>query len=218
MTMMMMRQRQRQQRRIPWQLFCYLIMMIATASYTGAQECTADGRCDTHERCPVWREEGECHKTADYMHQYCPASCGTAAVDAILAPNGDDIDNAEMDAADDDDADEENGIEEEGWSEVVAASREFGVEQQVKGEQAAATVAWIEATIVYMRSDLVTNMMAPPPGVEPHCRNRDELCSFWAVIGECDSNPTYMQAHCSPSCRSCHKMAVSGGGSDEGEL
>jgi hypothetical protein len=27
-----------------------------------AQECAADGTCDKHERCPVWREEGECYR------------------------------------------------------------------------------------------------------------------------------------------------------------
>ena len=40
-----------------------------------AQECTADGRCDTHERCPVWKEEGQCLKNSSYMREHCPASC-----------------------------------------------------------------------------------------------------------------------------------------------
>ena len=41
-----------------------------------SQECTADGKlCDTHERCPFWKGEGECFKNADYMAKHCPASC-----------------------------------------------------------------------------------------------------------------------------------------------
>lgn len=40
-----------------------------------AQECAADGACDTHERCSVWRQEGECYRNADYMAEHCPVSC-----------------------------------------------------------------------------------------------------------------------------------------------
>ena len=41
--------------------------------------------CDTHERCPVWKEEGECIRNTDYMTKYCPASCAQA-----LETSGDD--------------------------------------------------------------------------------------------------------------------------------
>jgi hypothetical protein len=27
-----------------------------------AQECAKDGVCDTHERCAVWKAEGECYR------------------------------------------------------------------------------------------------------------------------------------------------------------
>ena len=43
-----------------------------------AQECDSAGRCDTHERCPVWKEEGECIRNREYMDKYCPVSCSDA--------------------------------------------------------------------------------------------------------------------------------------------
>ena len=36
------------------------------------------------------------------------------------------------------------------------------------------------------------------------CKNQEELCSYWAVIGECDKNQAYMKTNCGPACRSCH--------------
>jgi len=42
---------------------------------TSAQDCTADGLCDKHERCGVWKEEGECYLNKEYMLEECPASC-----------------------------------------------------------------------------------------------------------------------------------------------
>jgi hypothetical protein len=53
-----------------------LLLLLLTRDSPGlAQECTADGKCDTHERCPVWRDQGECVQEKAYMNKYCPASC-----------------------------------------------------------------------------------------------------------------------------------------------
>lgn len=44
----------------------------------GQQACDAHtGKCDTHERCPVWADEGECEiqDSASYMLKHCPGSC-----------------------------------------------------------------------------------------------------------------------------------------------
>jgi hypothetical protein len=43
-----------------------------------AQECDASDPdiCDAHERCGVWREEGECIRNLEYMTKHCPVSCG----------------------------------------------------------------------------------------------------------------------------------------------
>ena len=35
------------------------------------------------------------------------------------------------------------------------------------------------------------------------CRNRNEMCMFWAVVGECSHNPDYMLSKCGPACFHC---------------
>lgn len=36
-----------------------------------------------------------------------------------------------------------------------------------------------------------------------HCRNQHELCTFWAVAGECEQNQQYMKENCAPACQAC---------------
>lgn len=45
---------------LQWRRWSWIVMMMIWLSVSSAQECTKDGRCDTHERCPIWaNEEGE---------------------------------------------------------------------------------------------------------------------------------------------------------------
>merc|ERR1711862_39400 len=39
--------------------------------------------------------------------------------------------------------------------------------------------------------------------VRRECKNRHEMCSAWAVLGECDNNPFFMKKHCAIACKSC---------------
>lgn len=39
--------------------------------------------------------------------------------------------------------------------------------------------------------------------VRKHCRNTNELCSFWAYIGECKTNRLFMLTACPKACRFC---------------
>lgn len=61
-----------------------VLSLLSLCIHTQAQECTVDGECDTHERCSVWKEEGECLRNAAYMAEFCPASC----VDVELSTGG----------------------------------------------------------------------------------------------------------------------------------
>ena len=36
------------------------------------------------------------------------------------------------------------------------------------------------------------------------CRNKDKLCSFWAAIGECKENSSFMNDNCAPACHTCY--------------
>jgi hypothetical protein len=38
----------------------YILGVLLVADPVLGQDCAANGACDTHERCPVWRAEGEC--------------------------------------------------------------------------------------------------------------------------------------------------------------
>jgi len=44
--------------------------------------------------------------------------------------------------------------------------------------------------------------------VRRHCQNRDAQCSYWAALGECEANPTYMTMHCALACKTCLKLDV----------
>jgi prolyl 4-hydroxylase len=35
------------------------------------------------------------------------------------------------------------------------------------------------------------------------------MCTTWALVGECDSNPHFMRLHCAPSCWTCELLDVS---------
>lgn len=45
--------------------------------------------------------------------------------------------------------------------------------------------------------------------VRRQCENRNALCAFWAVQGECEANPSYMQLHCPPVCETCDLLDIS---------
>lgn len=244
------------------------------------QECTADGKlCDQHERCPVWKEQGECFKNAAYMNEYCPASChgetepdtssgeckdyhvrcplweevgecdenpsemhrycpkscgvcGEASGGDELCVDGDDRcafwashgecdanpnymhehcskscdtcgktkkrtsqqqqqRNLEMQLAEDD-------------QDAVDATEDFGEIQRVSGDEAAVTLDIVRLSVDYMQKE-ATEL---PDDVLSKCLNRNELCAFWASLGECDANKAYMVTNCAPSCRTCHLIDI----------
>lgn len=58
----------------------FLLLISIACTMTNGQDCAANGVCDTHARCPVWKEEGECTMSASYMKKHCPVSCGYGKV------------------------------------------------------------------------------------------------------------------------------------------
>jgi len=65
------------------------------------------------------------------------------------------------------------------------------------------------------------------PGGQQGCVDIDDLCPFWASVGECDRNPYYMYSHCCLSCAMTGKMKTypaqnyggySGGGNKGGGM
>jgi len=42
----------------------------------------------------------------------------------------------------------------------------------------------------------------------PGCKNRNESCAIWAVLGECTKNPDFMKRNCAPVCESCDQVTI----------
>lgn len=64
--------------------------------------------------------------------------------------------------------------------EVLAATAKFGERQLAEGGDAVETLALIEDSVTYMTSDQV---MSLPATIRENCRNKNDLCSFWAYVG-----------------------------------
>ena len=156
-------------------------------SSSDMEECV-----DKHDLCDFWAGENECDANPGYMHLNCPVSCGTCA------SGGDDDENFSTDVS-------------EAMGEKVKLQRmttEYGQEQVVEGDMASATLLVIKETIMYMENFVLRENPTHQLSAETinKCLLRDELCSFWAAIGECDKNPAFMITTCAPSCRSCHMI------------
>jgi hypothetical protein len=51
-----------------------------------------------------------------------------------------------------------------------------------------------------------TTTMATPPIA--NCEDESQYCSYWASMGECSRNPSYMMAYCKRSCNACDRMTT----------
>ena len=38
------------------------------------------------------------------------------------------------------------------------------------------------------------------------CINKHDLCTYWSINGECETNPKFMNLECSPACQTCHEI------------
>ena len=56
----------------------------------------------------------------------------------------------------------------------------------------------------------VLNVLSTPEydSIRDECINRHSHCAYWAVIGECDTNPAYMKTTCAPSCMTCQLLNI----------
>jgi prolyl 4-hydroxylase len=80
----------------------------------------------------------------------------------------------------------------------------WGEDQHAIGEEGEATRRVIETTNRYMTEQVSVGENFAL--VRKECKLRHELCSFWAAIGECESNPAFMLLKCAPACQSCDQL------------
>jgi len=90
------------------------------------------------------------------------------------------------------------------YSNGVHIPIDFGEDQSVAGADWKKTLENLEKSKNYMKEVVVGPEF---DGVRKNCMIRNEFCSFWAAIGECDANPSYMKLQCAPSCQTCEQLS-----------
>jgi prolyl 4-hydroxylase len=86
----------------------------------------------------------------------------------------------------------------------LSKPKNFGEAQQVAGKENSKTLQVLADTYTYM--DAVYKN-ATTRDFRDGCRCYNELCAFWAAIGECEKNPGYMLLQCAPVCQTCHQLS-----------
>merc|ERR1712194_297385 len=125
--------------------------------------------------CAFWASLGECQsvKSGHFMETNCGPSCLKCTIKSednkAFVPN----------------------------SEVIEATKEYGVVQEFKDMNKTGTYANILSSLEYM------NYIKDKLDITV-CRNQNKFCSYWAAIDECEKNKDYMTISCAPSCHVCH--------------
>lgn len=71
-----------------------------------------------------------------------------------------------------------------------------GTQHEIEGTQKV-----IKEMVRYLREEVL--MEREYELMFKECVNTHELCAFWASIGECENNPTYMLQECMLACKKC---------------
>ena len=143
---------------------------------------------DKDELCSFWAQSGECDKNERYMSINCAVSCGTCDQVrrmTITTKSKYSLTQYETD--------------------LIRQTEQFGVAQAAEGTQIKETIQKIQESVSYMNDE---KTQALPRSILDVCENRNKLCAFWAVLGECEKNQAYMTTNCAPSCSSCHMIDI----------
>ena len=79
----------------------------------------------------------------------------------------------------------------------------YGEPQKIEGVEAKHLWPRLEKMDKYMSEEIIKPEYDK---VRAECKNRNELCLFWAHIGECDANPNFMLINCAPACETCKNI------------
>jgi prolyl 4-hydroxylase len=82
----------------------------------------------------------------------------------------------------------------------------YGVKQEAEGPERQQVLD----RMVEMKRYMETVVAVDPKysKVKDTCENLHKMCLFWAVVGECESNPNYMTLNCAPSCQTCDRLDI----------
>lgn len=155
----------------------------------GGKDSATSNCIDTHELCSYWASLGECNKNPNYMLSGCPVSCKSCP-DTLF-----------------------NGLTREQVAEkpiLLDKIQKYGVAQEVEERTQDKIMFVIRKTIDYMSNYIYADRQDVTHDLSQEtldaCRNTNSLCAYWASIGECQNNPSFMVTKCAPSCLSCHKI------------
>merc|ERR1719356_308771 len=83
--------------------------------------------------------------------------------------------------------------------------KRYGVKQTIdgSGEENRKMIEVARNMDQYLSKWLVTNK---EESLREKCQNKHDKCVFWASIGECRKNPTYMINDCMLACQACDTL------------
>jgi ShK domain-like len=208
-------------------IFATLVMMIllANLAFVSAQECSSANPevCDQHERCGVWRAEGECQLNKRYMREVCPASCeselvtGGASSTKFKTAAAVQMNKKKKTVKKKEDASlpcEDQHERCHIWARVGECSENKSTMRKYcpkscgfcagDGGDGAAVLVEDDSEdededddddeSVHFDSDDddedddLDLLEGDPPGGDPDCEDKDDLCTYWASVGECQAN------------------------------
>ena len=157
-------------------LWAISVLFSILISNVQAQECSTDGKCDAHERCRVWKDEGECIRNQNYMSKYCPVSCVGVDVTSQTVECKDIHPRCAV------------------WAQLG----ECKVNREMLKYCAKSCDACDRRQTYEIEDDYDDDFDEDDLCVDSH-----ENCPFWASAGECKANPKYMLDNCAKSCDAC---------------
>jgi len=142
----------------------------------------SDDNCvDNHAQCKGWAASEECEKNPTFMNKECKFSCNSCAIDDEMVINKVSGDSKGSEVVEDD----------------FDFGSKYGVKQKCEGATADEIKQELRDMDKYMEAEV-------PDSIRPLCKNKQDLCAYWAHIGECNKNEGWMSETCGPSCRKCH--------------
>ncbi|CAJ0579444.1 unnamed protein product, partial [Mesorhabditis spiculigera] len=134
------------------------------------------GKCeDLNAHCTMWEQLGHCEHSLKYMSHYCRKACGFC--------------------------DDEDQIEEELRKEKEERERERVEERREKERREKEERGRWSTT---RRPEPKEKEKEKPRGKKGEvCEDKNLFCSYWAKIGECNSESKFMKVFCKASCGKC---------------
>eukprot|EP00555_Chaetoceros_dichaeta_P002555 CAMPEP_0198249582 /NCGR_PEP_ID=MMETSP1447-20131203/1069_1 /TAXON_ID=420782 /ORGANISM="Chaetoceros dichaeta, Strain CCMP1751" /LENGTH=219 /DNA_ID=CAMNT_0043934255 /DNA_START=79 /DNA_END=738 /DNA_ORIENTATION=+ len=139
------------------------------------EDTNSDEFCfDDHTNCQMWAERGECDTNPGFMKKECQFSCFTCNNDGEVE------DMKESDVVEDD----------------FDFGAKYGEAQSCEGEFMNKIIQDVKDMEKYMEEEVADS-------IRPLCKNKHDLCTYWAHVEECTKNEGFMSKTCGPACRKC---------------